>query len=116
MRTLAHTAYLMRNARQLGQYGVVINEPALDYQTSGRVDEVTREVREQTTLRTLIESHGGLIRENTGPIRFQDAHNIVTKTGLRLHSEKFIVCTGGVSKELPIPGFEHTSTHSDAWA
>ena len=31
VRTLAHTAYLMRNARQLGQYGVVINEPALDF-------------------------------------------------------------------------------------
>jgi pyruvate/2-oxoglutarate dehydrogenase complex dihydrolipoamide dehydrogenase (E3) component len=117
VRTLAHTAYLMRNARQLGQYGVVINEPALDYQQLlGRVAEVTRDVREQTTLRTLIESHGGLIRENTGPIRFQDAHNIVTETGLQLHSEKFIVCTGGVSKKLPIPGFEHTSTHSDAWS
>src|ERR1700759_4799156 len=32
VRTLAHTAHLMRNARQLGQYGVVINEPELDYQ------------------------------------------------------------------------------------
>jgi pyruvate/2-oxoglutarate dehydrogenase complex dihydrolipoamide dehydrogenase (E3) component len=117
VRTLAHTAYLMRNARQLGRYGVVINEPALDYQRLlERVSEVTRDVRERTTLRAVIESHGGAIRESMGPVRFEDAHTIVTETGLRLESEKFIICTGGVSKKLPIPGFEHTSTHSDAWS
>jgi pyruvate/2-oxoglutarate dehydrogenase complex dihydrolipoamide dehydrogenase (E3) component len=117
VRTLAHTAYLMRNARQLGQYGVVVNEPALDYQRLlKRVSEVTRDVREQTTLRAVIESHGGVIRESMGPVRFEDAYTIVTETGLRLESEKFIICTGGVSKKLPIPGFEHTSTHSDAWS
>jgi pyruvate/2-oxoglutarate dehydrogenase complex dihydrolipoamide dehydrogenase (E3) component len=117
VRTLAHTAHLMRNARQLGQYGVVINEPELDYQRLlERVSEVTRDVRERTTLRTVIESHGGAIRECTGPVRFEDAHTIVTETGLRLESEKFIICTGRVSKKLPIPGFEHTSTHSAAWS
>jgi pyruvate/2-oxoglutarate dehydrogenase complex dihydrolipoamide dehydrogenase (E3) component len=117
VRTLAHTAYLMRNARQLGQYGVVINEPALDYQRLlERVSQVTRDVREQTTLRAVIESHGGVIRESVGPVRFEDAHTIVTETGLRIESEKFIICTGGVSKKLSIPGFEHTSTHSDAWS
>jgi pyruvate/2-oxoglutarate dehydrogenase complex dihydrolipoamide dehydrogenase (E3) component len=117
VRTLAHTARLMRAARQLGRYGVVINEPALDYQRLlGRVSEVTREVRERSTLRGLIESHGGIIREDTGPARFEDPHTIVTDTGLRLESEKFIICTGGVSKKLPIPGFEYTSTHSDAWS
>jgi pyruvate/2-oxoglutarate dehydrogenase complex dihydrolipoamide dehydrogenase (E3) component len=116
VRTLAHTARLMRAARQLGRYGVVIDEPALDYQRLlGRVSEVTREVRERSTLRTVIESNGGTIREDTGPVRFEDPHTIVTDTGLRLESEKFIICTGGVSKKLPIPGFEFTSTHSDAW-
>jgi pyruvate/2-oxoglutarate dehydrogenase complex dihydrolipoamide dehydrogenase (E3) component len=117
VRTLAHTARLMRDARQLGQYGVVINEPALDYRRLlERVSEVTRDVRERSTLTTLIESHGGTIHEYTGPTHFEDAHTIVTETGLRLQSEKFIICTGGVSKKLPIPGFEHTSTHSDAWS
>jgi pyruvate/2-oxoglutarate dehydrogenase complex dihydrolipoamide dehydrogenase (E3) component len=116
VRTLAHTARLMRNARQLGQYGVVINEPALDYQQLlERVSEVTSDIRERSTLRTLTESHGGVIQESTGPVRFEDAHTIANETGLRLESEKFIICTGGVSKKLPIPGFEYTSTHSDAW-
>ena len=117
VRTLGHTARLMRAARQLGQYGVVINEPALDYQRLlKRVSEVTRDVRERSTLRAVIESHGGEIRESTGPARFEDAHTIVSEAGLRLESEKFIICTGGVSKTLPIPGFEYTSTHSDAWS
>jgi pyruvate/2-oxoglutarate dehydrogenase complex dihydrolipoamide dehydrogenase (E3) component len=117
VRTLAHTARLMRAARQLGRYGVVIDEPELDYQRLlDRVGEVTREVRERSTLRTVIESKGGTIHEDTGPVRFEDAHTIVADTGLRLESEKFIICTGGVSKKLPIPGFEYTSTHSDAWS
>src|SRR5262249_56648457 len=40
---------------------------------------------------------------------------VETRGGLRLQAEKFIICTGGVSRRLPIPGFELTSTHSDAW-
>jgi len=50
-----------------------------------------------------------------GQARFIDAHTIETKGGLRLQADKFIICTGGVSRRLPIPGFELTSTHSDAW-
>ena len=80
VRTLAHTARLMRNARQLGQYGVVINEPALDYQQLlERVSEVTSDIRERSTLRALTESHGGVIQESTGPVHFEDAHTIANK-------------------------------------
>lgn len=59
VRTLAHVARLMRDARQLPLYGVSVGEPKLD--------------------------------------------------------DRFILCTGGVSRKLPIPGFELTATHSDAW-
>ena len=31
VRTLAHAGRLMRKARQLGQYGVKVSEPVLDY-------------------------------------------------------------------------------------
>jgi pyruvate/2-oxoglutarate dehydrogenase complex dihydrolipoamide dehydrogenase (E3) component len=31
VRTLAHAGRLMREARQLGQYGVKVSEPVLDY-------------------------------------------------------------------------------------
>src|SRR5207302_8395466 len=50
-----------------------------------------------------------------GAARFVDAHSIETDGGLRLQADKFIICAGGVNRRLPIPGFELTSTHSDAW-
>src|SRR4029434_3391775 len=31
VRTLAHAARLIREARQLGQYGITVSEPVLDY-------------------------------------------------------------------------------------
>ena len=46
--------------------------------------------------------------------RFTGPHSIETERGLRLRAEKFIICTGGVSRPLAVPGFEFTSTHSDA--
>lgn len=116
VRTLAHTARLMRDARQLGQYGVLIEEPALDYpQLLKRVSAVTSDVREHSTLRPFFESQGGTVHEGAGTVRFEDPHTVSTESGLRLQADKFIICTGGVSRKLPIPGFEYTSTHSDAW-
>ena len=117
VRTLAHTARLMRDARQLGDYGVTVNEPTLDYpRMLKRVRAVVDDVRKYSILRRQIESRGGTIYENAGPAHFVDEFNIASEAGLRLRSKKFIVCTGGVSKRLPIPGFEFTSTHSDAWS
>ena len=46
VRTLAHAARLMREARQLGRYGISAGEPTLDYRRLlGRVREVTGEAR-----------------------------------------------------------------------
>jgi pyruvate/2-oxoglutarate dehydrogenase complex dihydrolipoamide dehydrogenase (E3) component len=117
VRTLAHTARLMRDARQLSRYGVTIDDPVLDYsRILERVREVVTDVRTASSLRKQIESRGATIYENVGHARFVDPHTIVTETGLHLHADRFILCTGGVSKSLPIPGFECTSTHSDAWS
>jgi pyruvate/2-oxoglutarate dehydrogenase complex dihydrolipoamide dehydrogenase (E3) component len=117
VRTLAHTARLMRDARQLGDYGVTVTDPTLDYpRMLKRVHAVVDDVRTHSTLRPQIESRGGTIYENVGPVHFVDEYNIASDAGLELRSKKFIICTGGVSKKLPIPGFEFTSTHSDAWS
>ena len=46
VRTLAHAARLIREARQLGQYGIAVSEPVLDYpRLLARVREVVHEVR-----------------------------------------------------------------------
>src|SRR6186713_3460840 len=52
VRTLAHAARLIREARQLGQYGIAVSEPVLDYaRLLSRVREVTDEARACSTWR-----------------------------------------------------------------
>jgi pyruvate/2-oxoglutarate dehydrogenase complex dihydrolipoamide dehydrogenase (E3) component len=41
---------------------------------------------------------------------------VATAGGRRFRAQRIILCTGGVSRRLPIPGFELTATHSDAWS
>src|SRR5262249_61023514 len=46
VRTLAHAGRLLRDARQLGLYGISVGEPILNYsRLLGRVREVTSEAR-----------------------------------------------------------------------
>jgi len=116
VRTLAHAARLMREARQLGRYGISADEPALDYRRLlARVREVTGDVRAHAALRDELDQAGVTIYERAGIARFVDPHVIESDDGPRLRAAKVIVCTGGVSRELSVPGFELTSTHSDAW-
>ena len=116
VRTLAHAGRLLRDARQLDLYGISVSEPILNYsRLLGRVREVTSEVRTKSSLRQQIDL-GVTIHEHAGMARFVDPHTIETNAGLQVHADKVIVCTGGLNRRLPIPGFELTSTHSDAWA
>jgi pyruvate/2-oxoglutarate dehydrogenase complex dihydrolipoamide dehydrogenase (E3) component len=117
VRTLAHAARLIRESRQLGRYGIVVGEPILDYQRLlERVREVVNDVRAHSTFRRQIDSVHVAVHENAGCARFVDPHTVETSTGLRLSADKFIICTGGVSRRLTVPGSEFTATHSDAWA
>jgi pyruvate/2-oxoglutarate dehydrogenase complex dihydrolipoamide dehydrogenase (E3) component len=117
VRTLAHAARLMRDARQLGRYGINVSEPSLNYsRLLERVREVVHEVRDHSSYRRQIESLGVTIHERGGNSRFVDPHTIETESGLRLTADKFVICTGGVSRRLTVPGSEFTSTHSDAWS
>jgi dihydrolipoamide dehydrogenase len=117
VRTLAHAARLMRDARQLGQYGIAVSEPVLDYtRLLTRVSEVARDVRASSTWRTQIDVLGVTVHEHAGAARFVDPHTIETASGLRLQANNFILCTGGSSRKLDVPGFEFTNTHSDAWS
>ena len=116
VRTLAHAARLIRNARQLGRYGIQVGEPRLDYsQLLERVGEVVADVRAHATFRSQSDSAGVQIYEHAGVARFVDSHTIVTESGLTLHSDKIILCPGGTSRRLSVPGAELTATHSDAW-
>jgi dihydrolipoamide dehydrogenase len=117
VRTLAHAARLIRNARELCRYGIVVGEPALDFpRLLTRVREVVKEVQANSTFRSQIDSLGVTVHENAGSARFIDPHTLETESGLRLNAAKTIICTGGVSRQLTVPGAELVATHSDAWS
>ena len=117
VRALAHAARLIREARQLPQYGIAVGEPVLEYpRLLARVREVADAVRRHSLGRESLDRLGVAIHEKAGTARFVDPHTIETESGLRLKGDKIILCAGGTSRRLPIPGFEFTSTHSDAWS
>src|SRR5881227_1180481 len=87
VRTLAHAARLIREARQLGQYGIRVSEPVLDYPCLlARVREVVDDVRAHSSLRLQIDSLGVTIHEHAGVARFADPHTIQTEGGLRFQA------------------------------
>jgi dihydrolipoamide dehydrogenase len=117
VRTLAHAARLIREARQLNQYGIQVGQPLLDYpRLLARVREVVDEACAHSALREQIDAAGVTVHEQAGRACFVDRHTIETTKGLHLHAEKIIICTGGVSRSLSVPGAELTATHSDAWS
>jgi dihydrolipoamide dehydrogenase len=116
VRTLAHAARLIRDAGQLGRYGIVVGEPSLNFpRLLARVREVVQEVQEHSTFRTQIDALGVTVHENAGPARFVNAHTLETASGLRLNSAKTIICAGGINRQLTVPGAKFVATHSDAW-
>jgi len=117
VRALAHAARLIREAKQLPTYGIGSGEASLDYpRLLDRVREVTGEVRARSLLREDLAQAGVAIYEHAGSLRFSGPHLIESAGVPALRSETFIICTGGVSRRLAVPGFDLTATHSDAWS
>jgi pyruvate/2-oxoglutarate dehydrogenase complex dihydrolipoamide dehydrogenase (E3) component len=117
VRTLAHAARLLRDARQLGRYGVATGDARLDYpRLLERVREVVSEVSAASALRAQVEAAGATVHEHVGRARFEGPTILATAAGPRFSAEQIILCIGGVSRRLPVPGFELTATHSDAWS
>ena len=107
---------MIREARQLSLYGISVGEPVLDYsRLLVRVRSVVDDVRAHSAFRQQVDSVGVTVYERVGDARFVDPHTIETTGGLRLQAEKFVICAGGVSRRLSVPGSELTASHSDAW-
>lgn len=116
VRALAHAARLIREARQLNQYGIAVSELRLDFpRLLARVQEIVSEMRAHSAFRKELDLAGVIIHERAGTARFVDPYTIECEHALRLYADKIILCAGGVSRKLAVPGFELTGTHSDAW-
>ena len=117
VRVLAHAARLFREARQLGRYGIGAGESALDYpRLLARAREVVHGISDHTILRSHVAELGVEVHENTGPVRFVEPHIVATESGTRFRGDRFVLCTGGTSRGLDVPGAELTTTHSGAWS
>jgi pyruvate/2-oxoglutarate dehydrogenase complex dihydrolipoamide dehydrogenase (E3) component len=117
VRTLAHAARLMREARQLPTYGVEVGEPRLDYgRLLDRTKQVVTTAGARSTLRAQAEAAGVTIHEHLGELRFVDTHKMQSANGERFVSDRIILCSGGIARKLGVPGAELAVSHSAAWS
>jgi pyruvate/2-oxoglutarate dehydrogenase complex dihydrolipoamide dehydrogenase (E3) component len=116
VRTLAHAARLVREARQLPRYGINVGAPDFDYvRLVERANEVVGEARRRSTLLSQLQQAGVALYEHAGTVGFVDAHLVESERGPALHGERLIICTGGVSRSLDVPGADLTVTPAAAF-
>jgi pyruvate/2-oxoglutarate dehydrogenase complex dihydrolipoamide dehydrogenase (E3) component len=118
VRVLAHAARLAREARQLARYGITVEaRPSLDYmRLVERAREVVGEARRHSTLLEQITNAGVELFENAGSAEFDDAHTIRSGSAPPLRAERIVICSGGVSRALDVPGAELTVTPAAAFS
>ncbi|WP_307786215.1 NAD(P)/FAD-dependent oxidoreductase [Rathayibacter sp. SD072] len=115
-RVLAKTARIIREARTASDYGVDVGTPRIDWAaTVQHVHERVDEVRSIKREAQRFEEEGvELIHE--GRARFEDESTLVLDSGRRLTASSILVCVGGHSRRLPIPGAELATVPEDVLA
>jgi pyruvate/2-oxoglutarate dehydrogenase complex dihydrolipoamide dehydrogenase (E3) component len=106
-RVLAITARLLRDIRGAGRYGILVDEPRLEWsRTVSRVREVIADIQNVKRVQDkLRDGRGEVFLE--GAAAFVDAHRVrLADSGRELRGEQFILCVGGKARRLPIPGAE----------
>ena len=112
-RVLAKTARLIREARTADAWGIGVGAPAIDWATTvrqvqQRVDEVRSIKREA---QRFDEAGVRLIQE--GRARFEDDRTLVLESGRRVSADAIIICVGGHSRRLAVPGAELATVPED---
>lgn len=91
VRTLAHAARMMRDARRLADYGIGVGAPSLDYsKLLERARNVVADAREHSSFRAQLQSLGATVLEKTGAARFVNPHTVETASGTRVRAERVI--------------------------
>jgi len=112
-RVLAKTARLVRETRAAGDYGIVAGDPTIDWAaTVQRVRERVDAVRSIKREAERFDAAGiALLQE--GRARFEDDRTLVLDSGRRVTADSIIVCVGGHSRRLPVPGTELATVPED---
>ena len=110
-RALAKAARLMREIRAAGAYGIRVSDPELDWSaTAALVRERVDLVRESKADIERLEKAGVDVRLST-TAEFTDADTLrlvgASAVPTEVTASSVILCVGGHSRVLPIPGAEH---------
>ena len=89
VRTLAHAARLVREARQLPHYGIDVGDISLDYmRVLERAREVVLETAAHSTLRAQIDRAGVTVYEQAGSARFADPNTLESERAPTIRGEQ----------------------------
>jgi glutathione reductase (NADPH) len=101
-RVLAKTARLYREVRTAFDYGIVVQEPAVDWKrTVTRVQETVQRVLQAKQYDAMMERLR--IDLISGQAKFTGAHTLDVD-GQELTAGSIILCVGGAARRLPITG------------
>ncbi len=106
-RVLAKAARFLRDVRSASSYGIDVGEAVVDWgRTVARVRQVIDEVQTAKDDPGRLSDLGvELFLE--GRARFVDPHTVeLADSGRRLRADTVILCVGGRSRRLPVPGAE----------
>lgn len=104
-RVLAKTARLVREVRTADAYGITVTEQAIDWPTTvarvrSTVERVLAAKDEPDRLRA-----AGVDLVLEGRARFVGPHEVeLAATGRHLRADQVVLCVGGHSRRLPVPG------------
>ena len=112
-RVLAKTARLIRDARHADDYGIELGAPSIDWPaTVARVRERVDKVRSiKSEARRFADAGIELVRE--GRARFADDTTLVLDSGRRVTAGSILICVGGHSRRLPVPGADLATVPED---
>ncbi|MEW5015100.1 NAD(P)/FAD-dependent oxidoreductase [Clavibacter michiganensis subsp. michiganensis] len=115
-RVLAKTARLVREVRSAGENGIGVGEATPHWPSIvARVHEQVDRVRSLKDEAARFEAAGvTLIHE--GRARFVDDRTLQLDSGRRITAGSIIVCVGGHSRRLPVPGAELATVPEDVLA
>jgi glutathione reductase (NADPH) len=108
-RALAKTARLIREVRAASTYGIAVSEPALDWSgTVAMVRKVIAEVRARKDDTARLDEAGVNLVDGEHARFLDDQTSELSPSGRQVRFTSAIVCVGGHSRRLPVPGAEHT--------
>jgi pyruvate/2-oxoglutarate dehydrogenase complex dihydrolipoamide dehydrogenase (E3) component len=116
-RVLAKAARLLRDARQFGDYGLLLDQtPAVDFAALlSRTQQIVYQLHEKKQLLDHLRDVKVDVYSEVGIASFHNPHEIRCENGQTIIAERFVLCAGGHARRLDFPGGEHALTHSDVW-